>query len=577
MSPIDRIAQVAASQRRLDNYVSDLAAATGQAVGQLGAMERAKLEGRLGPMDATLNALLGGATSGMASGPVASTLGNASPTIGQGNALTEPMFDTVISTTLGTSEAAVSLDWWGKYVHTTGTALTHTIDYVPWSDFSNNSTSSSMLAYKATSSASGTDTASLYTKSAVTLSDGSPAMPYIVAGVRIVHLPGSVLTNLTTATATLELVRDSGTVERSVVYDLLTLPLGANIYPTGWVASPTILRLTGDTSGWNSAKGHTYDLRVKINVVASGANATGLRIALAEPTISFSYSQDPIPFLPDRAGSRFWFGDGSDGTVTIASGTTTLARDMLYENLGISAGATLAPNGWHVFCRNRLVNRGTISRDGAVGAAGSVNMDGDGGAASVAGLLGPGTDGGDGGYFSVTPNEGAASSSPGDPSIGGYGGNGNRGSSSGALGGDGAYTVYSALNGTFRAPMLAMMGRASAAWASISGGAGGGGGGAGATGGGGGGGGAGGGVIAIAARFLDNAGGTIRANGGAGGNGATNDGTQGGGGGGGGGGGIILVYDSIIKGTETCTPGALGTGGTGSDAAASGQILYIRG
>src|SRR5258708_7049394 len=40
------------------------------------------------------------------------------------------------------------------------------------------------------------------------------------------------------------------------------------------------------------------------------------------------------------------FGDGSDGTVTISSGTTTLARDMYYNNLTINGSGALVTNGY---------------------------------------------------------------------------------------------------------------------------------------------------------------------------------------------------------------------------------------
>lgn len=50
-----------------------------------------------------------------------------------------------------------------------------------------------------------------------------------------------------------------------------------------------------------------------------------------------------------------YFGDGSDGNVTI-SGTVTLTRDMFYGNLTLSDGSILKTNGYKVY-----VN-GTFSR-----------------------------------------------------------------------------------------------------------------------------------------------------------------------------------------------------------------------
>ncbi len=51
---------------------------------------------------------------------------------------------------------------------------------------------------------------------------------------------------------------------------------------------------------------------------------------------------------------NFWFGDGSDGTTIISSGTTTLTRDMYYENLSISGTGKLNPNGFRIFVKGTL-------------------------------------------------------------------------------------------------------------------------------------------------------------------------------------------------------------------------------
>lgn len=51
---------------------------------------------------------------------------------------------------------------------------------------------------------------------------------------------------------------------------------------------------------------------------------------------------------------NFWFGDGSDGTTIISSGTTTLTRDMYYENLQLTGTGKLNPNGFRIFVRDTL-------------------------------------------------------------------------------------------------------------------------------------------------------------------------------------------------------------------------------
>ena len=57
------------------------------------------------------------------------------------------------------------------------------------------------------------------------------------------------------------------------------------------------------------------------------------------------------------------FGDGSDWDVTLGAGTTTLSRDMYYNNLTIPSWATLNPNWYRVFVRYTLSGTGIISRN----------------------------------------------------------------------------------------------------------------------------------------------------------------------------------------------------------------------
>jgi hypothetical protein len=52
--------------------------------------------------------------------------------------------------------------------------------------------------------------------------------------------------------------------------------------------------------------------------------------------------------------SPVWFGAGSDGNVTISSGTTTLTRDMYYNNLTLSGTGKLHPNGFRIFVAGTL-------------------------------------------------------------------------------------------------------------------------------------------------------------------------------------------------------------------------------
>lgn len=259
-------------------------------------------------------------------------------------------------------------------------------------------------------------------------------------------------------------------------------------------------------------------------------------------------------WLADTA--RAIYGDGSDGNATITGGTTTLTRDMYYDNLTVESTGVLATNGFRVFVRDLLTVEasGVIHNDGGnasgatagVGVVGSINGGGDGGS------TGP-----------VAP----------DSVSNGLGGSGGDGGASGTTGQTAATpTVPPATSGGYRDLHTLMTSYL------IDGNylRGGGGGGAGEdNGASGGGGGAGGGIVLICAFRVSNEG-AIRA---AGGNGGNGTGSNAAGGGAGGGGLVILVsrgYEGA--GTVTAPTGTVGTGsGTGQDGypGTSGTVLQV--
>ena len=201
------------------------------------------------------------------------------------------------------------------------------------------------------------------------------------------------------------------------------------------------------------------------------------------------------------------FGDGADGSPTIAT-NTSLARDMYYANLTISSGKTLNPNGYRVFVSGTLTlqNGARFSRDG-----------GDAGAAVA---LPAGTLGGSGGGGNPGTCVGGSTSN----ALGGIGGTGAPTCPGGATSAPGANVGGTRI---FESAAAALSGRTLDG--TIVGGGSGGGGGA-STGLGG----SGGGVVVIAAHSLSVSGGSsITANGGN----TTADG-------GGGGGGVVVVIST---------------------------------
>jgi hypothetical protein len=292
-----------------------------------------------------------------------------------------------------------------------------------------------------------------------------------------------------------------------------------------------------------------------------------------------------------------YFGDGSDGDVTV-SGSVTLSRDMYYNNLILSSDAALDCRGYRIFVANTLdltaAPAGAIRANGGNGTSGgngsaTVASVGSGGAAGSASTVGVGAAGVGG-----TPPSNAGSNN-GNGAAGLAGGNGGVGGASGAAG-SGDVIVGTGLTGrTGGAVTATVLHRVvpSALLTTTDNGstliAGGGGGASGPTGspdgtnfgGGGGGGGAGGGIVQIYARYVDRgastAAGAIQAkggNGGAGGSRTVGNCGGGAGGAGGGGGWVYLVCQTLLGSAATnaidVTGGNGGAGGAGTSSAYNG-------
>jgi hypothetical protein len=287
--------------------------------------------------------------------------------------------------------------------------------------------------------------------------------------------------------------------------------------------------------------------------VASAAAATG-------PTHLMRLSQR----TPDDI-----YGDGSDGDLA-HSGTTTLTRDMQYNN--VSGTGTINTAGWRVMIRGTLTGSITFNHNGAAASGTTGGVISAGWYTSMVG--------GDGG----TTTGGTPGATSGNRCVGVTAGTGGTGSS-----GAGAGPVFSAILATSVGvpsnqvpkihPRTLWTGRTSpdnASPRSFVGGSGGGGGGGDGTAGGGGG--AGGGVCPIFAYDASGFTGTVSANGG---NGASPAAGNRGGGAGGGGGLAALVTAYIPTGSYTVSAsggtGAAGTGtGTAGTNGSTGYALTLQ-
>lgn len=147
------------------------------------------------------------------------------------------------------------------------------------------------------------------------------------------------------------------------------------------------------------------------------------------------------------------FGDGSDGALDVASGTTTITADKQYTDVTVAVGATLVINsGVTVRCTGTFTNNGTVHCNGAAGGDASAGAAGQGGyepgRGGTGGAGGAGSLGSPGspttidrpGMGGASFNAGRTGGNPGWPGIGrsaGTGGGGGVGAGTGRGGGGG--------------------------------------------------------------------------------------------------------------------------------------------
>lgn len=304
------------------------------------------------------------------------------------------------------------------------------------------------------------------------------------------------------------------------------------------------------------------------------------------PTIIKALLGNGYALVPSQA----FFGDCSDGNVTISAGTTVLTRDMFYNNLTINGTGVIDTQNQRIFICGTLdltaAQAGAIDDNGSNGGnGGNSGGGGNAGATTAVGTNLTGRAGGAGGTGTAATAVQGAVGVGGNAVSGSYGGTSGAGGAGGAGAGAGGRGQVVSANFPMRditTWYLPSTGAGGQVFVGGSGPGGGSGNGDGTTagGGGGGGGGASGQTVYIAANIIKTGAGTvantIQANGGAGGNGGSPSGTctlgcgGGGGGAGGGGGWIVIKYNaksgSPVTNLVQATGGIGGTAGTHKNA-----------
>ena len=360
---------------------------------------------------------------------------------------------------------------------------------------------------------------------------------------------------------------------------------------------------TRTAAGIESPLATLADLTTSSGVTGPGSSTNGHLATWNGTNGAVLADGGAVPAAGDNLDPLF-FGDGSDGTLTVTSGLSTLARDMQFQTLTISGTGAINTSGYRIAVKGTLTldnapanaitwaanPGGNASGTGAGSAGSSISSQHKtlgGAAAGYAGKAG-GTAGGTTGTNQTSTVIVNGIAQGGDSGAGGTGGN--AGANNGGSGGTTA--SISSVAGNLYVPLGSpplfyggwIINSGGDGPLLVGGGVGGSGGGSGAgdgtAGGGSGGGGSGGTAVGIWARTISRAASTtagcISAVGGAGGNGGDPaGGNRGGGAGGGGGGGgtIGVVYRYLTGSTKagaiSATGGAGGNGGnktgTGTD------------
>lgn len=123
------------------------------------------------------------------------------------------------------------------------------------------------------------------------------------------------------------------------------------------------------TTGWTGAIVVPTNVTINPNNITSATPAIGDKVSFADVSDSNKLKSSTILWVLNLITFYYW--DWSDWDVVLSwAGTTTLTRDMYYNNLTITSPAVLDPAGYRIFVKSTFSGDGTINRNGNVGWAG---------------------------------------------------------------------------------------------------------------------------------------------------------------------------------------------------------------
>ncbi len=277
------------------DYLDALARAVREINQWRAGLAAAELEGRLSS-DFALSPVPSSLAGQMSPSGPAYSLGNVQPWVGQANVLLDPTFETVYSA----GEIAIPSgstptpngQWSSHYVLNSGALPSgHGIErfYRRGEPDANPYNSAVVFVDLSGFTTSATDLA-FYVYPGVDFHPAGPALPYLVASVRV-HIGNAPDSILDVAAVELEIwnATSSAVVATSQRLNLKTVGLldpAQLVVP--WPNTPAVFH----AANWR------WRLRVLATKGVTGFGGGGIGLYIAEPQLHFAYTPDPMPFVP---------------------------------------------------------------------------------------------------------------------------------------------------------------------------------------------------------------------------------------------------------------------------------------